>query len=50
LSFPLHALVRQGGSLILLDGVRRILKADLFGLATVAVKQLPMARLDDIAV
>jgi hypothetical protein len=50
LSFPLHALARQEGSLILLDGVRRLLKADLLGLATVAVKQLPIARLDEIAV
>lgn len=49
LAFPLHALVRASGTLTLLDGVRRLLKADLCGQQTVSVRKLPMDRLDDIA-
>lgn len=50
LAFPLHALVRPGRPRTLLDGVHRLLKAELLGHATVAVTDVPMARLDDIAV
>jgi hypothetical protein len=50
LTLPLHALVRAGRPRTLLDGVHRLLKADLLGHAMVAVKDLPAPRLDDIAV
>jgi hypothetical protein len=49
LAFALHALIRPGGTLTLLDGVHRLLKADICGQQTVSVKKLPMDRLDDIA-
>ncbi len=49
LAFPLHALVRPEGVLALLDGVHRLLKADLLGQRTVDVKKVPMACLDAIA-
>ena len=50
LTFPLHALVRAGRSRTLLDGVHRLLKADLLGHAMVAVKDIPSARLDKIVI
>ncbi len=49
LAFPLQALERPGGHLTVLDGIHRLLKADLLGHATVAVTRLPMERLDEIA-
>jgi hypothetical protein len=48
-AFPLDALVRAEGHLTLLDGVHRLLKADLLGHVTVDVRELPTARLDEIA-
>lgn len=49
LSFPLHAVVGRDGDRSLLDGVHRLLKADLLGHPTVAVKTLPNQALDAIA-
>ncbi len=48
-AFPLHALKRPDGRVTVLDGMHRLLKADLLRHATVAVNTIPMARLDDIA-
>ncbi len=49
LAFPVHALVRPERRLTLLDGVHRLLKADLLGHRTIDVKKVPMACLDAIA-
>ncbi len=49
LAFPVDALARPRGALTLLDGVHRLLKADMLGRRTVDVKKVPMACLDAIA-
>ena len=49
LAFPLHALERPDGRVTVLDGMHRLLKADLLGHATVAVNAIPLDRLDEIA-
>lgn len=49
LSFPISVLARPHGVLTVLDGVHRLLKADLLGYHTLPVKKLPMAQLERIA-
>lgn len=49
LAFPLDALEGPNSTRRLLDGVHRLLKADLLGHTTVAVKTLPNAAVDVIA-
>jgi hypothetical protein len=47
LACPLDLLVRNG-RLVILDGVHRLLKADLLGLASIRVRCLPAAMLPRI--
>ena len=49
LEFPLHLLVRARDAPTILDGVHRLLKAELLGHRTVDVKKVPMSSLDAIA-
>ncbi len=49
LAFPVHALVRPERALTLLDGVHRLLKAELLGHRTIDVKKVSMAGLEAIA-
>jgi hypothetical protein len=49
LSFPVHVLERPNGVLTVLDGVHRLLKADLLGRSTLEVKKLSPEQLDAIA-
>jgi hypothetical protein len=48
MSFPLHVLER-GRRLTVLDGMHRLLRAQVKGHSEVLVKALPFERLDDIA-
>jgi hypothetical protein len=49
LTLPLHVLVRQERVVTILDGVRRLLKADLAGMRLVQAKPVPPRCLDIIA-
>ncbi len=49
LRFPIHALERPSGRLTVLDGIHRLLKADLLGHTTVRIKKISTDRLDEIA-
>jgi hypothetical protein len=47
---PLHVVRRADGRLTILDGIHRLLRAELEGLTTVVVHVLPWEDLDEIAV
>jgi len=49
LTLPLHVLVRQDRVVTMLDGVHRLLKADLAGMQLVQTKPVPPRCLDIIA-
>ena len=49
LTFPAHALLRTDGVLTLLDGVHRLLKADVLGQQTIEIRKVPTTCLDTIA-
>ena len=49
LTLPLHVLVRQGRVVTMLDGMHRLLKADLAGMQLVQTKPVPPRCLDIIA-
>ncbi|MGW6280809.1 hypothetical protein [Kribbella sp. NPDC055071] len=47
---PLHVVRRANGRLTILDGIHRLLRAELEGLPTIVVHVLPWEDLDEIAV